>query len=80
MQNLSDLINYSVISSLKDDTPEGKSIVELGKKQGTTVEADEYENLDFIEFTAQTRMSGVDLIRWKKSKKRSSGFNKEIRY
>jgi K+-transporting ATPase, B subunit len=56
-----DLINYAVISSLKDETPEGKSIVELGEKLGTTVNGSEYENLGFIEFTAQTRMSGVDL-------------------
>ena len=56
-----DLINYSVMCSLKDDTPEGKSIVELGNKLGTTINPKEYENLDFIEFTAQTRMSGIDL-------------------
>ena len=68
-EKISDIINYSVISSLKDDTPEGKSIVELGKKQGTTVEADKYENLDFIEFTAQTRMSGVDLTDGRKVRK-----------
>lgn len=56
-----ELIDYSVISSLKDDTPEGKSIVDLGNKKGCTVKIDEYKELDFIEFTAQTRMSGVDL-------------------
>lgn len=56
-----DLINYAVISSLKDDTPEGKSIVELGKKLGATLEPKEYEGLEFIEFTAQTRMSGINL-------------------
>lgn len=66
---IEELINYSVISSLNDDTPEGKSIVELGKKQGTTVEASKYENLDFIEFTAQTRMSGVDLTDGRKVRK-----------
>ncbi len=66
---IEELIDYSVISSLKDDTPEGKSIVELGKKQGTTVEASKYENLDFIEFTAQTRMSGVDLTDGRKVRK-----------
>lgn len=64
-----ELIDYSVISSLKDDTPEGKSIVELGKKLGTAVEASKYENLGFIEFTAQTRMSGVDLTDGKKVRK-----------
>lgn len=56
-----DLINYSVMCSLKDDTPEGKSIVELGNKLGATINFKDYEYLDFIEFTAQTRMSGVDL-------------------
>ncbi|KZL91959.1 potassium-transporting ATPase subunit KdpB [Clostridium magnum] len=64
-----ELVDYSVISSLKDDTPEGKSIVELGKKQGTTVDASKYENLDFIEFTAQTRVSGVDLADGRKVRK-----------
>lgn len=58
---ISDLINYSVICSLKDDTPEGKSIVELGNKLGATIDPKEYESLDFIEFSAQTRMSGIDL-------------------
>ena len=56
-----DLINYAVICSVKDDTPEGKSIVELGNRLKTTVNPKEYENLNFIEFTAQTRMSGIDL-------------------
>lgn len=59
--NSEDLINYSVMCSLKDDTPEGKSIVELGNKLGTTVNPEKYKELNFIEFTAQTRMSGIDL-------------------
>lgn len=66
---IDDLINFAVISSIKDDTPEGKSIVELGKKQGCMVEESKYDNLDFIEFTAQTRMSGVDLVDGKKIRK-----------
>lgn len=56
-----DLINYSVICSIKDDTPEGKSIVDLARRSEATINEEEYRNLDFIEFTAQTRMSGVDL-------------------
>ena len=58
---IEDLINYSVICSLMDDTPEGKSIVALGNRLGTAIDPKEYENLDFIEFSAQTRMSGIDL-------------------
>lgn len=67
-----DLINYSVICSLKDDTPEGKSIVELGKNLGTNAKEEEYKDLDFIEFTAQTRMSGVDLPDGQKVRKGAS--------
>ncbi|WP_234120215.1 potassium-transporting ATPase subunit KdpB [Clostridium hydrogenum] len=55
------LIDYSVMCSLKDDTPEGKSIVELGNKLGSSIDKKKYEDIDFIEFTAQTRMSGIDL-------------------
>ncbi|MEM1483325.1 potassium-transporting ATPase subunit KdpB [Oscillospiraceae bacterium PP1C4] len=56
-----ELIYYSVISSLKDDTPEGKSVVDLGKQlEGFTEKA--IPGMNFIEFTAQTRMSGVDLV------------------
>lgn len=55
-----DLIRYAVISSLKDDTPEGKSVVELGERlSGKHQEA--IPDAEFIEFTAQTRMSGVNL-------------------
>lgn len=59
--DMTSLIKYSVISSLKDDTPEGKSIVELGNEMGAKIDFKAYEKLNFIEFTAQTRMSGIDL-------------------
>ncbi|MGE5328662.1 MAG: potassium-transporting ATPase subunit KdpB [Deltaproteobacteria bacterium] len=52
---------FALISSLKDDTPEGRSIVELAKKQGIQVDVEEYKNAEFIEFTGQTRMSGINL-------------------
>lgn len=55
------LIDYSVMCSLKDDTPEGKSIVELGKQLGITIDTKKYESIEFEEFTAQTRMSGIKL-------------------
>lgn len=56
-----ELIDFSVLCSLKDDTPEGKSIVELGSKLGCSIDKKKYADIDFIEFTAQTRMSGVNL-------------------
>ncbi len=58
--NEQELIYYSVISSLKDDTPEGKSVIELGERlSGRHQEL--IPGMEFLEFTAQTRMSGVNL-------------------
>ncbi len=48
------------LASLADQTPEGRSIVELALAQGAD-DADLPAGADFVEFTAQTRMSGVDL-------------------
>lgn len=47
-------------SSLADQTPEGRSIVELALRQGSR-DDDLPSGATFVEFTAQTRMSGVDL-------------------
>lgn len=59
-----DLIKYAVLCSAKDFTPEGRSIVDLGKKMGFLLEGENEKILkdaDFIEFSAQTKTSGVDL-------------------
>jgi len=48
------------LSSLADQTPEGRSIVELALTQGAR-DDDLPTGATFVEFTAQTRMSGVDL-------------------
>ncbi|MCA3747677.1 MAG: potassium-transporting ATPase subunit KdpB [Rubrobacter sp.] len=47
------------LSSLSDQTPEGRSIVELAEEQG--IEHENPEGAEFVPFSAQTRMSGVDL-------------------
>ncbi len=49
------------LSSLADNTPEGKSIVELAILRGSRVDAGLRDAAEFIEFSAQTRMSGVNL-------------------
>ena len=54
------LIRYSVLSSLLDGTPEGKSTVDLGRQMGCKQEEFQTEGMEFVEFTAQTKMSGVD--------------------
>ncbi|MBC7423020.1 MAG: potassium-transporting ATPase subunit KdpB [Ferruginibacter sp.] len=51
-------IETSVLSSLADETPEGKSIVELGKLNPSSFDTN---NSTFIKFTAETRSSGMDM-------------------
>jgi potassium-transporting ATPase ATP-binding subunit len=48
------------LASMADLTPEGKSILELARQQAA-VNGEAPSGCRFIEFTAQTRMSGVDL-------------------
>ncbi len=48
------------LASLADPTPEGKSIVRLAREQGSAVEGGVRERAEFIEFTAKTRMSGIN--------------------
>jgi len=56
---IKDFTNACILSSLADETPEGKSIIELAAEQGhkslTTPEGS-----TFIRFTAETRSSGLD--------------------
>ncbi len=53
------LARAAMLASLADETPEGRSIVELARREGLGSVA--VEGVRFIPFTAQTRMSGVDL-------------------
>ncbi len=57
------LVAAAVMSSLSDETPEGKSIVELGATEGIKLDTVESRGAinTFIKFTAETRSSGVDL-------------------
>ncbi|SDX96581.1 potassium-transporting ATPase subunit KdpB [Paenibacillus sp. CF384] len=48
-------------ASVKDETPEGRSIVELAGKLGESWTASEYASAEIVEFTAETRMSGLDM-------------------
>ncbi len=67
-----DLIKYANIASLKDDTPEGKSTVDLAKKLGSILNLEDYNDANFIEFSASSKMSGVDLKDGTKIRKGSS--------
>jgi potassium-transporting ATPase ATP-binding subunit len=65
--NVADFIRATALSSFADDTPEGKSIVELSERLSLEagVKNDSgrlsSEIVEFIKFTAETRCSGVNL-------------------
>ena len=58
-----ELADAAQLSSMADYTPEGRSIVVLAKERYGLRERHEGElqGAEFVEFTAQTRMSGIDL-------------------
>ena len=55
------LADAAQLSSLADETPEGRSIVVLAKERYNLRGRDLSHGATFIPFTAQTRMSGVDM-------------------
>ncbi|OME84029.1 potassium-transporting ATPase subunit B [Paenibacillus sp. FSL A5-0031] len=69
--NLQTLSGWAAISSLKDETPEGRSVLEWMKKQGLSYDASLAEGGEFIEFKAETRMSGIDLANGRRVRKGS---------
>ncbi|MDG4533602.1 potassium-transporting ATPase subunit KdpB [Streptomyces sp. AV19] len=58
-----ELAEAAQLSSLADETPEGRSVVVLAKRRHALRArgAGELERATFVPFTAQTRMSGVDV-------------------
>ncbi len=56
-----ELAEVAQLASLADETPEGRSIVVLAKQYGIREHDMAQLHSSFVPFTAQTRMSGVDL-------------------
>lgn len=54
-------IEACMLSSASDDTPEGKSIIELGREQGLRMRNLHTEDAHMIRFTAETKCSGINL-------------------
>ena len=77
--NINDLADYSQLSSLSDETPEGRSIVTLAKKYGLRGRHIDEKNVNFIPFSALTRMSGVDILD-KKENIRKGAVDSVIRF
>ncbi len=57
------LADAAQLASLADETPEGRSIVILAKEQFNIRGREMSSDTIFIPFTAQTRMSGIDLTK-----------------
>ncbi len=69
-----------VLASLSDETPEGKSIIELAKSKGIETKASDalLKEAVFIKFTAETRSSGIDLKAGVRIRKGASDTVKKI--
>ncbi|WP_425531922.1 potassium-transporting ATPase subunit KdpB [Bacillus glycinifermentans] len=66
-ETLQSVGEYAAISSIHDETPEGRSVIDLAKK--LAIEYDPASEGEWIEFKAETRMSGVDLTNGRKVRK-----------
>jgi K+-transporting ATPase ATPase B chain len=74
-----ELADAAQLSSMADYTPEGRSVVVLAKEQYGLRERHEGELLgaEYVEFTAQTRMSGIDLADGRQVRKGASSSVRE---
>ena len=66
--NNDEFVNACILSSLADETPEGKSIIELANVEHKKVLVAP-EGSVFIKFTAETRSSGMDTLDGKRIRK-----------
>lgn len=66
---VAELAQIAAISSLKDDTPEGKSVLALAKRMEIDYPDDTTQIAEEIEFQAETRMSGITLQDGRKIRK-----------
>jgi K+-transporting ATPase ATPase B chain len=55
-----DLVRACVLASLADETPEGKSIIELAQQGSNRLSLTPPQGSEFIKFTAETRSSGIN--------------------
>lgn len=59
--NINEFIKYCLLSSISDETPEGKSIVSLANQCGINSSLCNLEGAQMIKFTAETKSSGIKL-------------------
>lgn len=56
-----EFVTLCTMASAADQTPEGKSIIDLGREQGFEIDQSKLVGCRWIEFSAQTKCSGVEL-------------------
>jgi K+-transporting ATPase ATPase B chain len=59
--NTAQLGRLAALASVADETPEGKTIVQLFAQQGLSGDSNAPRGAEFVTFSAQTRMSGINL-------------------
>lgn len=59
--DVDDFARLCLLSSVSDETPEGKSIVELSHSIGISIKNTETMGAKMISFSAETRCSGIDM-------------------
>jgi K+-transporting ATPase ATPase B chain len=70
--NHDDLVDVAVLASYGDETPEGRSIVDLGRRLLGNRLAPEPQEVTLITFSAKNRMSGLDFPSGRKIRKGAS--------
>jgi potassium-transporting ATPase ATP-binding subunit len=71
-------VEACTLASLADETPEGKSIIELAASKGLVAPVLQKDAINFIPFTAETRSSGVDMAGVKIRKGAFDAIKKEV--
>ncbi|WP_088011646.1 potassium-transporting ATPase subunit KdpB [Gottfriedia acidiceleris] len=60
-ESLESVAKWAAISSVQDETPEGRSVIEWVKRKGLAFDSKIADDGEFVPFKAETRMSGIDL-------------------
>lgn len=68
-RRIEEVAGWAAVSSMSDETPEGRSVLELMRKEGFSYDAALADDAELIEFKAETRMSGMDLKDGRKIRK-----------
>ncbi|WP_106769721.1 potassium-transporting ATPase subunit KdpB [Paenibacillus faecalis] len=68
-ETVTSVAKWAAVSSMKDETPEGRSVLELIEKDDLKFDESLASGAEFIGFKAETRMSGMDLKDGRKVRK-----------